>query len=227
MKESPMKSPLTIFVIAATVVVGFMLTSTIAQNATPYRVQSSPFRTTSPSASAFQTRFARTQKPSEDSKLQTEVNSIVSELKKLNNPATDDDEQKTANLKKTAEDKLRAALGKRFDVLMTSREQQIEQLEKQIATLEAEVKKRRDAKEQIVDLRVQTLLNEANGLGFPGADIATRRIQTTWSLPSTNTKTTTVFNRHNTFPAPPAAAVPAVPSAPRSPAIRRNPTNKQ
>ena len=71
------------------------------------------------------------------------------------------DEQRTA-----AEKDLQDAVSEQFEVLMKSREAQIEELKARLGKLTEQLQKRRDAKDQIVTLRVQVLVNEAQGLGF-------------------------------------------------------------
>jgi uncharacterized membrane protein YqiK len=71
------------------------------------------------------------------------------------------DEQKAA-----AEKELQDAVSEQFEVLMKSREAQIAELKSRLDKLTEQLQKRRDAKEQIVKLRVQVLVNEAQGLGF-------------------------------------------------------------
>ena len=71
------------------------------------------------------------------------------------------DEQRTA-----AENELQAAVSEQFEVLMKSREAQIAELKARLDKLTEQLQKRRNAKDQIVALRVQVLLNEAQGLGF-------------------------------------------------------------
>jgi hypothetical protein len=75
--------------------------------------------------------------------------------------AAETDEQRTA-----AEKDLQNAVSEQFEVLMKSREDQIAELKSRLDKLTEQLQKRRDAKEQIVKLRVQVLVNEAQGLGF-------------------------------------------------------------
>jgi hypothetical protein len=65
-----------------------------------------------------------------------------------------------------AEEDLRKAVAEHFDALLKQREDQLADLQKRLETLTQELQKRRDAKQEIVDLRVEVLLNEAKGLGF-------------------------------------------------------------
>ncbi len=65
-----------------------------------------------------------------------------------------------------AEQELRAALDEQFEQWMRQREEQLADLRSRLDKLTEQTRKRRDAKQQIIDLRVQVLLNEAQGLGF-------------------------------------------------------------
>ncbi|MDB4614072.1 hypothetical protein OAH18_00130 [bacterium] len=114
------------------------------------------------------TPFASTHQ-SEDRKLQATTESIVNKLRKANAATTDEEKQAAEEVLETAETELRVTVGKRFDLLIKKREKQIEDLQKQINALETEINKRRDAKQEIVDLRVKTLMYEASGLGFPNS----------------------------------------------------------
>lgn len=85
-----------------------------------------------------------------------EVESAVAKLKK----ATSDDD------KKAAEEIVKEKLGELFDLKTASREREITALEKRLAEMRNQLEKRSDEKNQIVRLRLQTLVNEANGLTF-------------------------------------------------------------
>ncbi len=87
--------------------------------------------------------------------MQAQIDSAVRDLK------SDDDEKKAA-----AEDKLREAVEGMFDLRSKSREAQIKDLEKRINSLRDQLQQRRDKKAEICRLHAQTLVNQANGLGF-------------------------------------------------------------
>ncbi|MFK7735053.1 MAG: hypothetical protein AB8B50_03430, partial [Pirellulaceae bacterium] len=58
-------------------------------------------------------------------------------------------------------------LDEQFEQDMASREQRIEKLEEQIDQLRAQIEKRKDAKEKLIGLRIELMMNESEGLGFP------------------------------------------------------------
>ncbi len=62
--------------------------------------------------------------------------------------------------------KLADALGKQFDQLAERQQKELEALEKQVADLRALLKKRHDARDQIIDRRLDQVLQEAEGLGW-------------------------------------------------------------
>lgn len=93
---------------------------------------------------------------SETVKASQEVDSAVAKLKK----ATSDQD------KQDAEDLVKEKLGKLFDLKTESREREITALEKRLEKMREQLEKRSDEKSQIVRLRLQTLVNEANGLTF-------------------------------------------------------------
>ena len=72
-----------------------------------------------------------------------------------------------------AESRLNEAVSGQFDLIVRSREAQIAGLQKRLETLETQLEQRKAAKEEIVDLRIKVLINEAKGLGFyPGGSTA-------------------------------------------------------
>ncbi len=54
-----------------------------------------------------------------------------------------------------------------FDRDLKQREKELAEVEKRVKTLREQLNKRRNAQGDIIKLRLQTLVNEANGLGFP------------------------------------------------------------
>ena len=67
---------------------------------------------------------------------------------------------------------LRETLAKQFDVQKQRRELELARIEERVKKLREQIKKRTDARETIVDRRLEQLVNEAEGLG--------------WSVPSTS-----------------------------------------
>ncbi len=65
-----------------------------------------------------------------------------------------------------AQQELQTALEALFEIRTKSRESQIAALQKRLETLRQQLNERTAKKVEIVRLRVQTLVNEANGLGF-------------------------------------------------------------
>lgn len=61
---------------------------------------------------------------------------------------------------------LESGLDKLFDVRTSARESQIAELETRLKKLRGQLEERKSRKSEIVDLRLQTILNEANGLSF-------------------------------------------------------------
>lgn len=83
--------------------------------------------------------------------------------------------------KKEIRKKLGEALSKQFDQHAQQQQKELEDLEKQVATLRTVLKKRMDAKSAIVERRTEQLLLDAEGLG--------------WSTPSGQFKPSTVTPR--------------------------------
>ena len=63
-------------------------------------------------------------------------------------------------------DELSALLEKEFAAHQEQIQKQIDGIENQISDLEENIEMRKDAKDKIVKLKLQTLINQANGLGF-------------------------------------------------------------
>ena len=76
--------------------------------------------------------------------------------------ADDDDAQDDA------EKELRNALNAEYDAMLETHEKQLDALEKKISELRKQLRRREDAKSELVDLRFKMLLHEADGLGWPG-----------------------------------------------------------
>ena len=74
------------------------------------------------------------------------------------------DEEKGA-----AKESLSKALEECFDVDIKNREAQLESIRQRLAEMEAQLKKRVEGKDEIVRLRLQVLVNNASGLGWPDA----------------------------------------------------------
>jgi len=68
--------------------------------------------------------------------------------------------------KKEIRKKLSEVLAKQFDQHVQQQQKELEDLEKQIASLRNTVKKRVDAKTAIVDFRLEQLIKEADGMGW-------------------------------------------------------------
>lgn len=78
----------------------------------------------------------------------------------------DDDPNKKEEVAKT----LRDLLGKQFDRDLAHREKELVALEERVATLRKQLEKRKSAKNDIIVLRIRTIANEIEGLGFPAED---------------------------------------------------------
>ena len=94
--------------------------------------------------------------------------SARSELGRLVNQLREADDAKKADLTK----QLEAAVAKDFDEDMKARETELEKLETRLAKLRAQLDRRRKAKDEIIQLHLKVLVNEAEGLGFSGASFS-------------------------------------------------------
>jgi hypothetical protein len=69
--------------------------------------------------------------------------------------------------KSKASAELKANLEKQYDLFVEGQKKQIEDLEARLAKLREQLDKRRTAKERVVELKLQMVLSQAEGLGFP------------------------------------------------------------
>ena len=71
--------------------------------------------------------------------------------------------------KTSATNEISQVLEKWFKRDLERRENQISEIETRVKKLRDQIDKRKKAKDEIINLRLKTIINEANGLGFPGA----------------------------------------------------------
>ena len=91
-------------------------------------------------------------------------------------------------------DELRKQLKEAYDASLASHEKNLEQMEAKLKKLREQLDKRRAAKNKIVDLRIEVLVNEAEGLGWP--DKRSSRFFNSTNLDFGN------INGQNQFPGP-------------------------
>ena len=70
--------------------------------------------------------------------------------------------------KREAEAELRKALEEEYVSSLEAYEEHLQALSDKLKRLEDELDKRRSAQDELVDLRLKTLINQAQGLGWPG-----------------------------------------------------------
>lgn len=92
-------------------------------------------------------------------KLRNAMNEIREAREKLRNAKTEEDE--TAAVKE-----LETALGTYFDGDLEQRRKELEDVREELKQLDARLKKRTEAKAEIIALQLKMFINEANGLGF-------------------------------------------------------------
>lgn len=68
-----------------------------------------------------------------------------------------------------AQEELRTALAEDYDARLNLYQSHLDQLESQLADMRAKLKRRREAKNDMVELRIQVLAAEANDLGWPSS----------------------------------------------------------
>ncbi|HLJ10470.1 MAG TPA: hypothetical protein VKU82_04740 [Planctomycetaceae bacterium] len=75
-------------------------------------------------------------------------------------------ESDNADEQKKIKGELRDALAKQFDVQRERRELELTRIEERVRKLREQIKKRNDARDTIIDRRLDQLINEAEGLGW-------------------------------------------------------------
>lgn len=77
-----------------------------------------------------------------------------------------DDANKKDEISKT----IRELLNKQFERDLAHRESELAAVEERVKTLRKQLDKRKSAKDEIISLRVKTIVNDVDGLGFPGEE---------------------------------------------------------
>jgi hypothetical protein len=75
--------------------------------------------------------------------------------------------------RKAAADVIQQQLTTQFESDLKQREKELAEVEQRVKTLREQLDKRKSAQAEIINLRLQTLVNEANGLGFPDEQFRT------------------------------------------------------
>lgn len=74
--------------------------------------------------------------------------------------------------KKKASDTVREHLIKQLDRDLVQREQELAEVEERVKQLKQQLAKRKASKDDIVTLRLKTIINNVEGLGFPGDELS-------------------------------------------------------
>ena len=75
--------------------------------------------------------------------------------------------------RKAAADVIQQQLTTQFESDLKQREKELAEVEQRVKTLREQLNKRKASQAVIIDLRLQTLVNEADGLGFPDPNFGT------------------------------------------------------
>jgi hypothetical protein len=84
--------------------------------------------------------------------------------------ATWKDSANDAAARQTAKEKASQVLGTIYDELLNSQEQEIDALEKRVVELREQLGRRRQAKSRMVELKLEMLLSQTDGLGWPSPE---------------------------------------------------------
>lgn len=69
---------------------------------------------------------------------------------------------------------IKAELSSQYDVLLEANDADLNELEKRVARLKQDLLKRRAAKKQMVDIELQRIINEVNGIVWPSGKLSSR-----------------------------------------------------
>lgn len=149
--------------IACLICIGTTMT-VAAQDASPFRSQQSLQPNVSPFGEVARLRQPSQPRPSFPGEItvwrSASANELGQALAKLRETESEDDRNKSIT-------EIRGLLSKQYDESLDRYEDYLAELEARLAKMKEQVDKRRDAKMELVDLRLKTLVNEADGLGWP------------------------------------------------------------
>lgn len=130
--------------------------------------------------------------------------SLDSSIEKLKQAESEDD-------KDAAKKEITKELEKQYDVFLAQNEKSLDQLRARLEELEKQLQKRKDAKERLIELKLELLVSQAEGLGWPGESSPSPSVGRSMFRPTTTTNGRTRFA--NPEPARPAE-LPANPASP-------------
>lgn len=110
-------------------------------------------------ASTSETGLGSRKKSKKTNSLKIAMDSVNKARQKVQSAKSEEDRTKAAT-------ELRNTLNEYFDKDLKAREQELDTINEGLKKMQAGLKKRADAKDDIVDLQLQIIVNEAEGLGF-------------------------------------------------------------
>lgn len=110
--------------------------------------------------------------PEEELAKAKELQDAIQSLKTSNNEVA----------RKKATEFIQQQLASQFEVDLKQREKELTEVEQRVTKLREQLDKRKAAQKAIIDLRLQTIVNDADGLGFPDMNVG----GTNLSVPPSN-----------------------------------------
>jgi len=98
-----------------------------------------------------------------------ELEAVLKQQAAIHQLSTGKDEE----ARKAAVDTIQQQLTTQFETDLKQREKELAEVEQRVKTLGEQLDKRKAAQADIIKLRLQTLINDANGLGFPDTGFGT------------------------------------------------------
>ena len=120
----------------------------------------------------------------------------------------------------TAKDKiieqLHKLLSEEYDRNLAEHEKSLDKMEERLEKLREQLSKRRSAKSKVVDLRIQQLMNESEGLGWPGPSQGTNSFNWRMGRDPFGTAVQPALPSSDLPPTPPIPSLAPTPTAPPS-----------
>lgn len=137
----------------------------------------------------------------EEAKQLQAMHAAKAKLKKAENEAA----------RKVATDVIQQCLVKQFEQDLVQREKELTAVEERLKTLRQQLEKRKQAKDEIITLRLKTIINNAEGLGFPGDEDLRSPTEDTVPSFGPGPIDSSGYDSRRTIPSPDEETTPSVP----------------
>ena len=131
--------------------------------------------------------------------VQSKIGSLIRKIKE-----SDDDKEK-----EDSKAELKKQLEQQYDSYLSNLEAPLKKMEERLAKLRSEFEKRKEARDELVKLRLENIWYQANGMGWPGDSGEMRRYSDSpfgtaiWTIENQNQQNWNLLRRTNIAPKPP------------------------